>query len=247
MDADASEKIASFVARNHKKLSTINLRAPQFKWCRSICESDRRPEGNGFKLRYAAANEAGDKIALENLLRHPSKGGVSKFYVVGVDSRAGWIKLIRFIVVRDGDVNVEAVFISKSDKVACDRDGCDKKLGSDKFLGFGYRYEHPEDFPEGQEGADDHAFFHVQPIRMTHDKVELPSRPTWLPDNFPTFFMFAANRYEVVVYAIHSMVGVKPIEELYRDSGEWNGGFFMDRLMRLRGASREPFVPVVQN
>lgn len=230
MDPIASDKIAGFVARNHKEFCTGRMRSPEFKWCRSICEGDSRPDPR-CEIRYAAHNEVGDKYALENILRYPRKGVASKFYVIGVDPGAGWIKLIRFVVVRDGDVNVEAVFIKRDDK--------------NGFLGFGYRYEHPEEFPSNQQGADDHAFFHVQPIKKTHDAIELPSRPSWLPDNFPTFFMFAAQRYEVAVYAIHSMVGVQKIAELYRESAGWEGGLFMDRLIRLRDASREPFPSVV--
>ncbi|SEJ37234.1 hypothetical protein SAMN04244572_03715 [Azotobacter beijerinckii] len=232
MDTVASDKIAGFVVQNHQEFCTVQARAREFKWCRSICEGDARQDSR-CNIRYAPTNVVKDKHDLSKILSHPHKGDVSKFYVVGYDSKAGWIKLIRFVVVRDGDVNVEAVFIKKDDK---------KDDGG--FLGFGYRYEHPEDFPVGQPGADNHAYFHVQPIQKTHDGIELPSRPSWLPDNFPTFFMFAAQSYEVAVYAIHSMVGVEKIAKLYRESVGWNGGFFMDRLIRLREASREPFPSV---
>ncbi|WP_223526700.1 hypothetical protein [Pseudomonas sp. BF-B-26] len=112
----------------------------------------------------------------------------SPYVIVDIDRRNGWIKLLRFVTTKYGEINAEAVCLCGDDV--------------DSLKGFGYRFEHPERFPDNK-----HGFFHVQPIAITETEVALPVRPPWLPATFPTFYMFASCAYELILYAIHALSG----------------------------------------
>jgi len=139
------------------------------------------------------------KIKLENVLAafftNPSTQ--SPYVIVDIDRRNGWIKLLRFVTTDYGEINAEAVCLSGDDVY--------------NLKGFGYRFEHPEKFPDKK-----HGFFHVQPIAITETAVHLPVRPVWLPATFPTFYMFASCGYELILYAIHSLSGWEPLSR-YRN------------------------------
>lgn len=117
-----------------------------------------------------------------------SPNGQSPYVIVDVDKKNEWIKLLRFLVTKHGEINAEAVCL------------CGKNMS--ELKGFGYRFEHPEKFDN-----DKHGFFHVQPIGITETEIVIPVRPDWLPVSFPTFYMFASCAYELILYSIHALSG----------------------------------------
>jgi hypothetical protein len=162
------------------------------------------------------------KLKLENSLvsffTNPTSQ--SPYVIVDIDRRNGWIKLLRFVTTKHGDINAEAVCL----------------CGEDVFhlKGFGYRFEHPEKFP-----GNKHGFFHVQPIAITETAVQIPVRPDWLPATFPTFYMFASCAYELILYAIHALSGWEALNT-YRNKN-FDKNPVLSMLVRVGAPAHHPY------
>jgi hypothetical protein len=165
------------------------------------------------------------KAQIKAFMIQPQANQCTPYMIVDIDSRCGWLKLMRFVGNKHGELNTETICILVS--------GDDKVTNS-----FGFRYEHPERFP-----GNKHGFFHVQPIIIDSSAAELPGRTSWLPDNFPTFYMFASCAFELALFSIHSLAGWEPLRTLQQKSRDENG--VLKHLIRVGANSRQPYPFVV--
>lgn len=178
----------------------------------------------GSKIFFSDESRQRIQPVFENFFLRPQSQ--TPYLIADVDMRCGWVKLLRFVTTDWGDINAEAVFLM-GNTVA-------------DLQGFGYRYEHPEKFrDESPNKPNKHAFFHVQPIKNTSTGVPLPVRPPWLPDYFPTFFIFASCAYELVLYAIHSLSGWELMQKYWSDTRDPNP--VLARLVMVGEKASTPF------
>lgn len=172
-------------------------------------------------LSFYDGHPATLKIVIKSFMLNPSQQKETPYMIVDIDDRCGWIKLMRFVGNKHAELNTETVCILLSE---------DRTVTNS----FGFRYEHPERF-EGNK----HGFFHIQPIVRDSTAVDLPGRSAWLPDNFPTFYMFATCAFELALYTIHSLAGWEPLSELQVRSRDSNG--VLKHLVRVGDSSRLPY------
>lgn len=216
MDRAQAESLAKLLVNLHNEnFGKISSQAPLNKY--SALKATQAK-----KIRAPIFYSDLPKIKLDALLvsffMNPSSQ--SPYVIVDIDRRNGWIKLLRFITTKYGEINAEAVCLS-GDDVSCLR-------------GFGYRFEHPERFPDNK-----HGFFHVQPIAITETAVELPVRPTWLPVTFPTFYMLASCAYELILYAIHALSGWEALNSYRNKNLDKNSVLSM--LVRVGHHASNPY------
>lgn len=145
---------------------------------------------------FSRDNEAAIAHTLKAFVGSPGrKKDFTDYYFVGTDRR-GWATLLRLVRTDEGNINAEVVMFSQK---------------ADGLHSVGYRFEHPE-----VKGADNHGYFHAQPIRRSASDNELPPGASWLPDHSPTFFVPAEEWVDLVLYAIHACCGVAPIRGLWQ-------------------------------
>jgi len=184
--------LAEFLVNLHFRNKDVIQGRPALVKYSKIAESPR--SRNYCDINYSSDQKTNLKTKLLNFFRNPAAS--SAMLLVHVDDRHDWIKLVRFVGRRDGGVNAETIALSGKDV--------------DKFNGFGYRYEHPE------EAGDEHNFFHVQPIVKVSTGEKIPGIPAWYSDKFPTFYMRADNSYELIIYALSSLCSWRQLEVYQR-------------------------------
>ncbi|TFW43139.1 hypothetical protein [Pseudomonas fluorescens] len=158
---------------------------------------------------------------LKAFMFSPKRECCTPYMIVDIDSKCGWLKLMRFVGNKHAELNTETICLLLS--------GDDNDVNS-----FGFRFEHPERFP-----GNKHGFFHVQPIISNSTDSPFPGCITWLPVHFPTFYMFASSAFELTIFSIHSLAGWELLSEFQRKHREDNG--VLKHLIRVGDSSRVPY------
>jgi hypothetical protein len=188
--------LADFLVNLHFRNKDIIQGRPALVKYSQIAESPKSK--NYCDINYSSDQRVSLKTKLLSFFRRPT--AFSAMLLVHVDDRHDWIRLVRFVAKADGSVNAETIALSGKDV--------------EKFNGFGYRYEHPED------AGDEHNFFHIQPIVTVSTGERIPGIPAWCSDKFPTFYMRADNSYELIIYALSSLCGWRQLELYQRTARE---------------------------
>ncbi|MCH4872407.1 hypothetical protein [Pseudomonas sp. TMW22091] len=219
MDHKQADSLAVLLSNGHAAhLKTLNSQ-PKLK------------KFSPFKETRAAASRTnisffdGAQQALRNQLKAfilaPKKNSCTSYMIVDIDSKCGWLKLMRFVGTKSEELNAETVCLLISGE-------------KDVINSFGFRFEHPERFH-----GDKHGFFHVQPIIVDSTASQLPGCITWMPVHFPTFYMFASSAFELVVFSIHSLAGWEILREFQIKNREGNG--VLKHLLRVGEHARLPY------
>lgn len=188
--------LAEFLVNLHFRNKDVIQGRPALVKYSQIAES---PKSKIYcDINYSSDQKASLKSKLLGFFRRPI--GLSAMLLVHVDDKRDWIRLVRFVGKEDGSVNAETIALSGKD--------------AEKFNGFGYRYEHPED------AGDEHNFFHIQPIVKVSTGERIPGIPMWYSDKFPTFYMHADNSYELIIYTLSSTCSWRQLEQYQRAARE---------------------------
>lgn len=189
MDKELAIPLAKLLNRLHEESLKSITSIRDLKIYRALSES----EAEKYRREVFYREASGQPLihSLVQYLMYPREdfGGC---LLIDADVRTGWLKFLNLVSIGENKINAEIIFLK----------GLDENTQS-----FGYRYEHPEVFGGDQQGADKHAFFHVQQIIQTSRGVPLPGAINWMPTSCPAFFMFASCTYELILYAVHSVCG----------------------------------------
>lgn len=219
MEVSQAEALAVLLSNSHAaNFKAVNSQSDLKKY--AVFKATRVKAQRGA-LSFFDSGVQQLKIQIKAFMIEPKANQCTPYMIVDIDSRCGWLKLMRFVGNKHGELNTETICILVS--------GDDEVTNS-----FGFRYEHPERFP-----GNKHGFFHVQPISIDSTAAVLPGRAAWLPDNFPTFYMFASCAFELALYSIHSLAGWEPLQTLQQKSRDENG--VLKHLIRVGTNSRQPY------
>lgn len=198
MDDKRAASFSSYLSDLHdSNRKIIQSKKILDRYCTLMAGAPRAPAD--CKINYAKEAAASLRVKLKSFFLAPT--GSTPVLIANVDEKREWIRLIRFVARNASEFNAETMSLT-----------C---RGTERFNGFGFRYEHPE------IKGDEHNFFHIQPIRVTSASEIIPGAPSWLPDHFPTFYMRAENSYELSIYALSSLCGwraLKQYQSTSRDS-----------------------------
>lgn len=217
MDAAQSEALGEFLSNLHTENFAKVKAQPALKKFSMFKESAATRARLG--IFYYEGSDQVLRRQLSSFAIAPRSGEHTPYVIVDIDTRNSWLKLFRFVGNDQGELNAEAVCLWVDNKI---------------INGFGYRYEHPENFHDNK-----HGFFHVQPILANSKDVPIPGGISWLPVNFPTFYMFASCAYELALFSIHSMSGWEKLQDYkvkYKDSND-----VLKMLVRVGEFSKVPF------
>lgn len=219
MEVSQADALAELLSKSHAaNFKAVNSRPDLKKY--GVFKETRVKAQRGA-LSFFDSNVQQLRIKIKAFMITPQAEQSTPYMIVDIDSKRGWLKLMRFVGNKHGELNTETICVLVS--------GDDKVTNS-----FGFRYEHPERFPDNK-----HGFFHVQPIIIDSSSAELPGRAAWLPDNFPTFYMFASCAFELALFSVHSLAGWEPLQALQQRSRDENG--VLKHLIRVGANSRQPY------
>ncbi len=219
MDDKQADALAVLLSNGHAThFKTLNSQTKLKKF--SLFKETRVLASRGT-ISFFDGSQQALRSQLKAFILAPKKDGCTSYIIVDIDSRCGWLKLMRFVGNKHSELNAETICLLLSGE------------GND-VNSFGFRFEHPERFP-----GNKHGFFHVQPIISNSSDSPFPGCINWLPVHFPTFYMFASSAFELTIFSIHSLAGWEILSEFQRKSRDGNG--VLKHLIRVGEGARIPY------
>lgn len=217
MEARQSEALGEFLSKLHtENLGKVKIQPALKKFSKFKASMAAR---TGSEIVYFEGSEQVLRREISSFAIEPKAKQHTSYVIADIDTRNCWLKLLRFVGNDQGELNAETVCLW---------------VDGERINGFGYRYEHPENFHDNK-----HGFFHVQPILVNSTSNRIPGGIDWLPVNFPTFYMFASCAYELALFSIHSMSGWEKLQDYkvkHRDSNS-----VLKMLVRVGGGAKAPY------